>query len=130
MPPRNAVREQLRTVIQVDVEQLLARFESDFDERLSLFSKTRKREVFDSLLFAFGANVELAQLIALTPAEIRRVTAFYEALRQLRFYVGHTEDMPGQVAQVARGYFQKLRSAGEAIITPPNAKGKRRQRAR
>ena len=89
--------ERVRNLITLDAQNLMTRLRSRRPEIISLFSRSRDRDVLVRTLRSWFEEVGAEPLLLLEPEHQSAVSAFYEAVDSLRFYFHYTEDMPGTV---------------------------------
>lgn len=89
--------ERVRNLITLDAQNLMTRLRTRRPEIISLFSRSRDRDVLVRTLRSWFEHVGAEPLLQLEPEHQSAVSAFYEAVDGLRFYFHYTEDMPGTV---------------------------------
>ncbi len=105
---------RVRHLLVLDATTLLARVEKREDEMVRLFSRLRDRSPLMTATHTTWPSIGFDSLAALTPAQQRAATLFYERVGELRWYLQYTEDMPLQLRQTLELSVKRL---GEALRT-------------
>ena len=100
--------ERVRNLVALDAENLMKRLRSRRAEMITLFSRRRDREVLLAALNSWFEEADASYLVHLRPEQQSALSAFYEAVAELRFYFQYTEDMPGTVERTTDKHIATL----------------------
>src|SRR5262245_192870 len=95
-------------------------------EMVRLFSRLRDRGPLLEVVHSWFSSITFGELSAIEAHEQRAVTAFYELLGELRWYLQYTEEMPLQVQQRVVKFVLELNGAHRRlteVIGPAEAEG-------
>lgn len=85
------------TLIKLDATRLFERLAGRRVEYLNLFALKRTREPFDAVFASKFDQVQLSELGQCSEELIVAIDQFYAEVEQLKWYLYHTEDMPGTI---------------------------------
>lgn len=100
--------ERLRRLMGLEVRRILRRLQEREAQLVELWSKHRAREPFVDTLFARWATAGVTELTLLSPEAIGPLSAFHDAVDDLRFYLRHTDDMPTTLGDRLRAEIEAL----------------------
>ncbi len=115
-----------RHLIALDARNVMKRLAGRRDEMIQLFSRLRDREPLLVAVHTWFVTITFSELSVLEPHEQNAVSAFYEVLAELRWYLQYTQDMPGKLQQRLDQHLKELDEHYRqltAAIGPPDAKG-------
>jgi hypothetical protein len=129
VPPRKRAKsrsdaDRVRHLIAVDAATVMSRLGKRHAEMVRLFSRLRDRSPLLEVVQSWFQSITFGELACLEPREQRAITAFYEHLADLRWYLQYTEDMPLQVGTHVTQFVRELAAAHRALteqIGPPDA---------
>ncbi len=101
---------RVRHLLAVDAQSVMTRLATRHEEMVKLFSRHRDRRAMLEPVSTLFTSIAFADLAQLPPAEQRDISAFYESLGELRWYLEFTEDMPGQVQLTLGQHLRRLES--------------------
>lgn len=117
---------RIRHLIALDARNVMKRLASRRDEMVQLFSRLRDREPLLVAVHTWFVTITFGELSILEPHEQNAVSAFYELLADLRWYLQYTQDMPQKLQQRLDQHLKELDERYReltAAIGPPDAKG-------
>lgn len=120
MPPRRKPQKDpavpVRHLIALDAANVVARLVARQQEMVALFSRKRDRTPMMEAVRSVFASITFGELARLEPIEQRAVSAFYELLDELRWYLQYTEDMPTQVLTKVGLFVGRLEAAHRTLV--------------
>jgi hypothetical protein len=91
--------ERLRWLLAAEIRRVLEDLSARRGLLVEVWGRHRDRAPALDTLASRWMTVGLSDLLALTPAELGPVEAFYRGLSDLRLYLGYTQDMPTAFAE-------------------------------
>jgi hypothetical protein len=81
------------------------------DQMVELFGQKRDRTALLDPLQSWFPTVTFRELVLFAPAEQQAISRFYEAVDALRWYLRHTNDMPGTLRSMLDAHRRDLEDA-------------------
>ena len=108
---RESAPERVRNLFALDAANVMARVVRRREQMVELFGAKRDRTALLEPLRAWGPSAGFPDVVVLTRREQGAVSAFYEALEELRWYVTWTSDMPGTLDIILHSHVRALEEA-------------------
>jgi hypothetical protein len=107
--PRGA---SIRHLLLIVAERLLERLTLRAEDMVALFSRRRERAPMLTVVESLFETATFEDLASLKPAEQRSAFEFHTLLREFRWYLEYTEDMPSTVHLHVESYRRRLIKSG------------------
>ena len=107
---------RVRHLVALDAQNVMTRLVERGPEMVTLFSRHRDRGSLLGPLESWFDTVEFSSLEVLSPTEQRAISAFYETLSAVRWYLEFTEDMPLQVQQKLNVFVRTLHGRHRELV--------------
>lgn len=88
---------RLLVILKLDSRRLFERVKYRAPEYLTIFSLKRTREHFKEVFYSRYESCSVAELLHCSEDVLVGLDQFYSSVESLRWYLGHTEDMPAKV---------------------------------
>ncbi len=88
---------RLLVILKLDSRRLFERVKYRAPEYLTIFSLKRTREHFKEVFYSRYESCSVAELLHCSEDVLVGLDQFYTSVESLRWYLGHTEDMPAKV---------------------------------
>lgn len=108
-------RERVRNLLAIDAANLVRRITKRYERMVEVFGHKRDRTALVEPLESWFGSITFRELVLFRPAEQRAIADFYAAIDELRWYVRHTEDMPGTLATVLESHRRDITDAYEVF---------------
>ncbi len=89
--------QRLLVILKLDSRRLFERVKFRAPEYLTIFSLKRTREHFKEVFYSRYESCSVAELLNCSEDVLVGLDQFYSSVESLRWYLGHTEDMPAKV---------------------------------
>ena len=114
----DAVRaERLRILLGLEIHRVTDDLLRRRTLLVELWGRHRVRTPFLDTTFQRYRSLSMGELLSLERQELEPIEAFYRELDDLRFYLGHTEDMPRALAVSMDGALVRLRSVARVALS-------------
>lgn len=101
---------RILTILKLDAERLFLRLKEREVEYLHIFSQKRTREHFKEIFKSRYDLISPSDLKFCSEDVIMALESFYRKIDDMRWYLYHTEDMPGTVDESVRFFLRELKS--------------------
>lgn len=89
--------QRLLVIFKLDARRLFERVKYRAPEYLTIFSLKRTREHFKEVFYSRYETCTVHELLHCSEDVLVGLDQFYSSVESLRWYLGHTEDMPAKV---------------------------------
>lgn len=89
--------QRLLVILKLDSRRLFERLKFRAPEYLTIFSLKRTRHHFPEIFYSRYETCGAAELLLCSEEVLVGLDQFYSSVEALRWYLGHTEDMPAKV---------------------------------
>jgi len=89
--------QRLLVILKLDSRRLYERLKYRAPEYLTIFSLKRTRDHFKEVFYSRYETCEVSELLYCSEDVLVGLDQFYSCVEDLRWYLGHTEDMPAKV---------------------------------
>lgn len=89
--------QRLLVILKLDARRLFERLKYRAPEYLTIFSLKRTREHFKEVFYSRYETCNVSELLLCSEEVLVGLDQFYSSVEALRWYLGHTEDMPAKV---------------------------------
>ena len=113
---RTSAANRVRSLVMIDVQNLVHRLDAQLPAMIDLFSKNRDRETLTGPLRSWLPTATFDLLCELEPAEQRILAAFLEELEALRWYCRYTNDMPNTAQTRLQHFAEQLDISAQKLV--------------
>lgn len=113
--------QRLLTLLRIDAQRVFERVKYREPEYMQTFSMKRTREHFKDIFKNRYEDVKIIELKLCSEEVIVGLDQFFTKMDDMRWYLNHTEDMPGTVEVNVSQYITELESAHEMLQLYINA---------
>ncbi len=120
-PQVDETTQRVLVLLKLDAKRLFYRIRDREPEYLAVFSLKRSRTHFPEIFKNRYDEIRISELLHCSQDVIVGLDQFYSKVDDMRWYLGHTEDMPGTVDEKVRHYVHELSSLYETLNLYVNA---------
>lgn len=101
---------RILTILKLDAERLFLRLKEREVEYLHIFSQKRTRDHFKEIFKSRYDLISPSDLKYCSEDVIMALETYYRKIDDMRWYLYHTEDMPGTVDESVRFFLRELKT--------------------
>lgn len=105
---RDEITQRYLLLYKLDARRLVERIKDHLHDAIEVFALRRSREHFAGLFYSRYDRASLRDLAYCSTETIVALDQFHGIASEMRWYVGHTEDMPGTVDTNLQAMLRRL----------------------